>query len=113
MPHSCISISCIFIFRVTKMLTEYIDLTPGSEHELPWFPPVCDERELELEKLQHIVVHLRETSLKMHPFLKQHFMKYVNDGKAEEAEIGQRIITAINKVSRFLCNSICIVFLIK
>lgn len=36
--------------------------------------------------------------LKFHPYLQKQLLKYVNNGKAEEAEIGQRIITAMNKV---------------
>ncbi|KAJ8969284.1 hypothetical protein NQ314_001822 [Rhamnusium bicolor] len=29
-------------YQIKKILSEYIDLEDGSQHELPWYPPVCD-----------------------------------------------------------------------
>ncbi|KAF5282200.1 hypothetical protein FQR65_LT02897 [Abscondita terminalis] len=87
-------------FQVTKMLTNYIDLPTGSEHKLPWYPPVCEHPDKDVEKL-YIPSSLRRISrngnIKNNPLLQQHFLSYVNDGKAEESEIGQRIITATQK----------------
>ncbi|KAF5282029.1 hypothetical protein FQA39_LY00553 [Lamprigera yunnana] len=87
-------------FQVSEMLSSYIDLPRGSEHKLPWYPPVCEHSGKEVERL-FIPSSLRQLArsgnLKSHPFLRQHFLNYVNDGKAEESEIGQRIISAMKK----------------
>lgn len=83
------------------MLTTYIDLPFGTEHALPWYPPLCQPDDKDIEML-YIPPSLRQLALN-HPlkgntFLQQHFLRYVNDGQAEESEIGQRIITAVHKV---------------
>lgn len=83
------------------MLTDYINLPDGTEHELPWYPPVCEHPDKDVEKLYlpDTLRHLPTSgSLKSHPLLQEHFLQYVNDGKAEESEIGQRIISATQKV---------------
>lgn len=84
------------------MLTDSINLPGGSEHELPWFPPKCELAVEHLDKPNIIPEpprQLLDIPLQMHPYVQQHFMRYVNNGAADEAEIGQRIITAIYKVS--------------
>ncbi|XP_031341481.1 tetratricopeptide repeat protein 17-like isoform X2 [Photinus pyralis] len=86
-------------FQVTKMLTSYIGLPTGTEHKLPWYPPICEHPDKDVEKL-YLPSFLRQvasSNLKSHPLLQQHFLSYISDGKAEESEIGQRIITAMQK----------------
>lgn len=70
------------------------------EHKLPWYPPVCEEANGSGEKyVQQSERILLNNEIKSNQFLRNHFVKYVGNGKADEAEIGQRIITAMEKVS--------------
>ncbi|PNF37345.1 hypothetical protein B7P43_G00484 [Cryptotermes secundus] len=91
-------------FEVHLYLGQLIDLAPGTEHPLPWYPPLCDvastdaDPELDayfpssLTKDGLLDVPVREASLR------RHLTKYVSEGhNMVEAEIGQRILTAINK----------------
>lgn len=84
------------------MLTDYIDMPANTEHSLPWYPPICEHPNKDKDKSIHFPAFLHQlastTSLRSHPFLRKHFLHYVNDGKSEESEIGQRIITAMKKV---------------
>nr|XP_008192506.1 PREDICTED: tetratricopeptide repeat protein 17 isoform X1 [Tribolium castaneum] len=87
-------------YDINKILSDSIGLPNGSEHKLPWYPPVCDESNAFGEKyVQQSERHLLNNEIKSNQFLRNHFVKYVNNGKADEAEIGQRIITAIEKKS--------------
>lgn len=83
------------------MLSEYINIPEGVEHELPWYPPICelskDEESLFLDGSRELL----NENLKSHPYLRKILLSYVNNGNAEEAEIGQRIITAMHKVFAF------------
>lgn len=91
----------LFSGRINKMLSDYIDLPFGSDHELPWYPPVCEFPDQ--DDKSHRPLSLRQSDnnlLKVNDHLRRHLMKYVNGGKGEEAEIGQRIITAMHKVSQ-------------
>lgn len=86
-------------FRVKEMLSKYINIPDGAEHELPWYPPICELSQDENSLLPEDVRDILTDNIKSHPYLKKIFLSYVNNGNAEEAEIGQRIITAIHKVS--------------
>jgi hypothetical protein len=92
--------------RVHLYLGQLIDLAPGTEHPLPWYPPLCNvantaaDPELDvyfpstLTRDGLLDVPIREASLR------RHLTKYVSEGhNVVEAEIGQRILTAINKVT--------------
>lgn len=90
------------------MLTDYIDLPASKEHDLPWYPPVCDFPE-DLEDKSHRPISLKQmenTQIKVNDHIRRHLLKYLNKEKWEEAEIGQRIITAMHKVFYFLGFSI-------
>lgn len=83
------------------MLSEYINIPEDAEHELPWYPPICElskDEELFLDGSRELL----NENLKSHPYLKKILLSYVNGGNAEEAEIGQRIITAMHKVLFYL-----------
>lgn len=87
------------------MVSDYIGLPWGSEHELPWYPPVCEYPDI--SDRAHLPISLRQSEnnpLKVNDFLRKSLMNYVNGGKGEEAEIGQRIITAMHRVSFVLRN---------
>jgi hypothetical protein len=87
-------------FSINKILSDSIGLPNGSEHKLPWYPPVCDDSSAFGEKhVQQSERHVLNNEIKSNQFLRNHFIKYVNNGKADEAEIGQRIITAMEKKS--------------
>jgi hypothetical protein len=94
-----------FFCRVHLYLGQLIDLPPGTEHALPWYPPLCNVANtatdpeldayfpLSLTRDNLLDVPGRDTSLRAH------LTKYVSDGhNVAEAEIGQRILTAIDKV---------------
>ncbi|KAK9872108.1 hypothetical protein WA026_016152 [Henosepilachna vigintioctopunctata] len=85
------------IYSIKEILSTLIDIPLGVEHKLPWHPPVCDE----WDKSDHRLIPTFEKSsvneLKTSEYLKKHLLSYVNSGKAEEAEIGQRIVTAMEK----------------
>lgn len=96
----------IIYFSISKILSELIGLPQGSEHELPWYPPICqnngDEPVKGLNKKYFPVNVLKQTinaKLESNDYLNSILLNYVNHGRANEAEIGQRIITAIQKVS--------------
>ncbi|XP_063907336.1 tetratricopeptide repeat protein 17 isoform X2 [Zophobas morio] len=87
-------------YDIHKILADAIGLPNGSEHKLPWYPPVCDDASAFGEKyVQQSERHLLNNEIKSNEFLRSHFVKYVNSGKADEAEIGQRIITALERKS--------------
>lgn len=80
------------------MLTTLINLPENVEHDLPWYPPVCNTN----ENLEHFLPSIKEVNgkqIKQSSYLRNSFLNYVNGGKSEEAEIGQRIVTALNKVA--------------
>jgi hypothetical protein len=87
-------------------LGQLIDLAPGAEHPLPWYPPLCDVANTVIDPVLDVYfpssltrdglldVPIEETGLR------GHLTKYVDEGhNVVEAEIGQRILTAINKVT--------------
>ncbi|GBP43674.1 Tetratricopeptide repeat protein 17 [Eumeta japonica] len=84
------------------LLTDKIGLSAHSEHELPWHPPICpQDKDLPSGLGQKkIKSQLPNEGLTAH--LKLKFLEYVGDGDIEtarnmqDAEIGQRIQTAIN-----------------
>ncbi|XP_018572773.1 tetratricopeptide repeat protein 17 isoform X3 [Anoplophora glabripennis] len=87
-------------YQIKKILSEYIGLEEGSQHELPWYPPLCDYPNVFGDKyVPSTERHVLNTEIKSNDYLRNHLLKYVNDGKADEAEIGQRIITAMEKKS--------------
>ncbi|XP_018331207.1 tetratricopeptide repeat protein 17 isoform X2 [Agrilus planipennis] len=86
-------------FQVSKAISDLIDLPNGFEHSLPWYPPICEHSGKDFNKI-YLPSSVKQTfnkPLKMHPFFHKHFVNYINDGKVDEAEIGQRIITAMYK----------------
>lgn len=93
--------------RVTKILSDDIGLSASLEHSLPWYPPICqtsDAEDKSIDKKYFPASLLRNglNSVQLSPETYVHlqfvFLNYVNQGKVSEAEIGQRIITAIEKV---------------
>lgn len=88
--------------RIHKMLSDYIELPQGSEHELPWYPPVCEYPDAKDDRphLPNMLKETENTPLKVNDFLREYLMGYVNNGNVEEAEIGQRIVTAMRKVRK-------------
>lgn len=94
----------LLYYRVTTILSSAIGLSPGTEHALPWYPPICQSPEgndKPLDKKYFPASLLRNglnAQLISDTFLQSQLLNYVNQGKVSEAEIGQRIITAIQKV---------------
>ncbi|GJQ65171.1 hypothetical protein Trydic_g7312 [Trypoxylus dichotomus] len=88
-------------YQISKILSEYIGIPENKEHELPWYPPICKHSDMDSDEsyLPSSIRRVVDKPLKFHPILQEQLLKYVNNGKAEEAEIGQRIITAMNKKS--------------
>jgi hypothetical protein len=91
--------------RVHLYLSQLIDLAPGAEHPLPWYPPLCDVANIASDPVldAYFPSSLTREGLLDVPMkesgLRQHLTKYVSeDHSMVEAEIGQRILTAINKV---------------
>lgn len=87
-------------------MSTLIDIPLTIEHSLPWYPPVCTV-DPELEKKidttyfpsQLVKQSSNANAGVIDPSLRHHFMQYINNGISVEAEIGQRILTAMNKVS--------------
>ncbi|XP_017779959.1 PREDICTED: tetratricopeptide repeat protein 17 isoform X2 [Nicrophorus vespilloides] len=89
-------------FQINKMLSEDLAIEDGAEHPLPWYPPLCEHPKAEELGLHHPVLRMtmpKNQPLSLHPILKNHFLGYVNEGKGDEAEIGQRILSAVKKKS--------------
>lgn len=90
-------------FEVHKMLSDLIGLSAGSEHALPWYPPICpstksDEKPLDTTYFPASVIRAAANPQQSSDtYLQSLLINYVNQGKVTEAEIGQRIITAIQK----------------
>lgn len=87
------------------MLSEHINIAQGAEHELPWYPPVCEWAKGEYSLFLDAPKEMPNENLQSRYYLKKILLNYVNDGNAEEAEIGQRIITAMHKVFFLFFNS--------
>lgn len=78
---------------------EYIDLPKGTQHDLPWYPPVCEHPDSDGDKyLPPNEKQALNVELKNSAFLRKHLMIYADEDATDEAEIGQRIITAMEKV---------------
>lgn len=87
-------------FRLKKAISDDLNLPDGSQHDLPWYPPICEGENINGEKFVPITEkHQLDNELKAEDNLRKQFLKYVNDGNADEHEIGQRIISAMEKVS--------------
>lgn len=83
------------------MLSEYIDIREDKDHDLPWYPPICKHPDMEEDEsyLPSSIRRVIDRPLRSHPILQKQLLGYINKGKSEEAEIGQRIISAMSKVS--------------
>lgn len=101
------SSNSITVFRVHLYLSQLIDLPVDTEHALPWYPPVCTEQQKEQDiTLGHNQGFAPETDLK------PQLLKYGDERHSVEAEIGQRILTAITKVRfEFIIFKLCIYFM--
>lgn len=76
-------------FKPTKYLNSRIGLTPGREHSLPWYPPICSVSSVALTNDDSLYPPEIE--------LKNELMKYVERQNSIDAEVGQRIVTAIKE----------------
>nr|XP_022913333.1 tetratricopeptide repeat protein 17 [Onthophagus taurus] len=88
-------------YQVNKILSEYIDIPEEKDHDLPWYPPICKHPDMEEDEsyLPSSIRRVIDKPLKSHPILQQQLLGYINQGNGEEAEIGQRIVSAMNKKS--------------
>lgn len=90
------------------MLSDLIGLSVGLEHALPWYPPICqstksDEKPLDITYFPASVIRATANAQQSSDtYLQSLLINYVNQGKVTEAEIGQRIITAIQKASIYI-----------
>lgn len=82
-----------------KAITDDLNLPNGTQHELPWYPPICDgpgvngEKFLPLNERDQLDVERKSVD-----YLKKTLLSYVNEGYTDKHEIGQRIISAMDKV---------------
>ncbi|GLH04932.1 Protein of unknown function [Gryllus bimaculatus] len=96
-------------FEAHLYLGPLIGLGSGEEHALPWYPPTCSAAEVSHEPL---VQRLFPRLVPQHPEpapelqLLPELLKYGVQGQAVEAEIGQRILSAINKNTPILFSKI-------
>nr|CAD7201096.1 unnamed protein product [Timema douglasi] len=83
-------------FEVSLFLGELLNIGKGAEHELPWYPPLCT-----LSQHSEVKHYLptKEQELAPDDYLRIHLLRYVNGGKSVEAEIGQRILSALIKMT--------------
>ncbi|OWF35392.1 tetratricopeptide repeat protein 17-like isoform X2 [Mizuhopecten yessoensis] len=93
-------------FEIKALLTEAQNLTPGDEHPLPWYPPVCvpleEIPEGSAKSYDHIKSVSREERTRMplkmsDKSIRQTLLNHVNGGVVTEEEVGQRILTALKK----------------
>ncbi|XP_050299085.1 tetratricopeptide repeat protein 17-like isoform X4 [Anthonomus grandis grandis] len=85
-------------YKLKKAITDDIGLPDYSQHDLPWYPPICEGENVNGEKFIPISEkNLLDVKYKSNAYLKSLFLKYLNDGNSDENEIGQRIITAMKK----------------
>ncbi|CAG2056995.1 unnamed protein product [Timema podura] len=83
-------------FEVSLFLGELLNIEKGAEHELPWYPPLCTLNQH--SKVKHYLP-TKEQELVPDDYLRIHLLRYVNEGKSVEAEIGQRILSALIKMT--------------
>ncbi|XP_050299083.1 tetratricopeptide repeat protein 17-like isoform X2 [Anthonomus grandis grandis] len=87
-------------YKLKKAITDDIGLPDYSQHDLPWYPPICEGENVNGEKFIPISEkNLLDVKYKSNAYLKSLFLKYLNDGNSDENEIGQRIITAMKKIT--------------
>lgn len=85
-------------YQLKQALSEYLGLSEGAQHDLPWYPPVCEGQNVNGEKfIPAAEKYVLDIEMKGDEYLKAELLRYVNNGKADEHEIGQRIISAMNK----------------
>lgn len=83
-------------YNIEEILSDKINIKKGDEHKLPWYPPSCDDWiSAEHEKLIPHFEKLTARTELSDDVIKSYLLRYVNGGKTSEAEIGQRIITAM------------------
>lgn len=91
---------CVVTFRTHLFVNELIDIEPGKKHPLPWHSPTCQSPKSFNEKyitstLLDATAQQQSSDASLKPFLHNLVQS------ADLAEIGQRILTAIETV-RFL-----------
>ncbi|XP_076274033.1 tetratricopeptide repeat protein 17 isoform X2 [Rhynchophorus ferrugineus] len=85
-------------YQLKQSLSDFLDLPEGSQHDLPWYPPICEGQDVSGEKFVPASdKNILDIEFEKSDYLKKELLKYVNDGKADEHEIGQRIISAMAK----------------
>ena len=92
-----IGILSLLSSRVDRFLSDDIDLTFHDEHPLPWHPPICErlsDTVAGIDDIPGIKERHTLTTRNPDPHAVPYLMKY---GKVE-AEIGQRISSAMKKV---------------
>lgn len=86
------------VTRIHLFVNELIDIEPGKKHPLPWYPPICHSPESFNEKyitrtlLDATAQQQQSSDASLKPLL------YNLVQTADLAEIGQRILTAIEAV---------------
>lgn len=85
-------------FEVSGFLSEDIGVSPDEDHPLPWHPPICERLSDTVDGIDDIP-GIKErhtlTTRNPDPHAKPYLLKYSVQGV--EAEIGQRISTAMKK----------------
>ncbi|XP_064634712.1 tetratricopeptide repeat protein 17-like isoform X2 [Lineus longissimus] len=93
-------------FEVRGLLSEALNLKPGDEHPLPWYPPVClthskiEESKKSFDHLLSIKDRARAPSRLPDVSIKEHLIRLVDKtatGDPTEEEIGQRILSSLKK----------------
>lgn len=86
-------------YDMIKFLSTDIDMPEDQEHPLPWYPPVCETAGYDYvakflpDEIKNIVD--KNKPLTVNKLFKTHFLSYINQGNSNEAEIGQRIVSAM------------------
>lgn len=82
-------------YKLKNILSTLIGLPESKEHKLPWYPPSCDDWDSSDSQLVPSYEKIVSTEFKANDHLRNHLLSLVNKGTSEEAEIGQRIVTAM------------------
>uniref|UniRef100_A0AAR5PZ19 Tetratricopeptide repeat protein 17 n=1 Tax=Dendroctonus ponderosae TaxID=77166 RepID=A0AAR5PZ19_DENPD len=85
-------------YLLKKAITDDLNLPNGTQHELPWYPPICESPDVNGEKfLPFNERHQLDVERKSDGYLKKTLLEYVNEGYTDKHEIGQRNISAMDK----------------
>ena len=102
----CLTVPSVLSRSVDHLLNEAISVPVSEDHALPWYPPVCEPapgRVALCDSLPTVRGRGRISQRRSDPVASAALMAYARGRTTVEAELGQRITSALKQVG---CGSV-------